>query len=95
MGGFENLPRSTELMYHHVAREIFDWKGADNSMPSTIGERETVVYERDLPLPDKVKNSYHVNVHALLIDRNTGEIITAASAKVSDWTDVSGLFGRR
>jgi hypothetical protein len=90
MGGFENLPSSTELMYSHVAREIFDWKGADNSVPSSIGERETVVYKRELPLPASVKNTNHLNVHALLIDRNTGEIVTAASSKVSDWTGVSG-----
>lgn len=99
MNGMESKSNPFEYTYHNVALEIFDWQGADGSVPATLAARETSKYERTITVPEAVlrdqtvHNLKNLKVHALLIDRKTGEILTAASSPVTDTNSIESVEG--
>lgn len=82
MGGFENLPNpvpASLMVYDDVARAIHpEFKGMPNSLPKEITAGEIISYEFSIDIPKTVINKDELEIIALLIDRNTGEICNAA-----------------
>lgn len=95
MGGFEDLGSRTMLTYSGVAREIIDWKGRAGTIPSNVEQGETCEYSTTFSVPEPDGDSHaRTKVAVLLIDRKTGEILTAGRAPISDpYIDMSGVEG--
>ncbi|MDE6097295.1 MAG: hypothetical protein K2G24_00235 [Muribaculaceae bacterium] len=97
MGGFENKSNPVSLMYNDVARRIDNWNGTGGNLPAELRKGETYRYEAEMPIASPIlQNHANTNVIALLIDRNTGEIVTAAKCKIDensavDEIDMSGV----
>lgn len=94
MGGFEDLPSPTPLMYNDVARDIYNWSGNSQAVPKSIVKGEEYTYSRDVSLArcKSLKNAQldKVNIIALLIDRVTGEILNGAKCRIGGHS-VSGV----
>lgn len=86
MGGFENQGRYAPLVYNDVARGIFNGFNGTPSFPPSIKEEQVYQNEYRLTIPSNVDNKSNIEVIALLIDNETGEIINAC--KCSDFNDV-------
>lgn len=87
MGGFESQAGYTLVVYDDVARSIFGlWEGMSGSVPSEVVCDEVYNYKCTISLPeniDKVENTQYV---ALLIDKNSEEIL---NADVIGYSDIS------
>lgn len=95
MGGFEKEGKYVSLIYNDVARSISGWDGSLGSLPARIerGKKydftetmslrpETVLDEEGNPMMHKQQKHGDTNVIALLIDRSTKEIVTAAKCHI-------------
>lgn len=95
MFGFEDMPNPVSLMYDHVARDIFNWDGLPEAVPSDIRKGESYSYSRTIPImaPLPERGHIHYNVIALLIDRESGEIVNAATCRIADAVEpeITGL----
>jgi len=86
MGGYELLPSSVpanQMVYDHVGRALLGgYAGQANSVPSAIGDGQTVSYTFNYTVP---ATSNIANMHAVLvlIDQDNGEIINAKSAELA------------
>lgn len=81
MYGFEDLGGWVSLMYNDVARAIYNWLGNPASLPSSMEKYRTYRYEETIPVVTAPGKLADANFIALLIDRSTGEIVTAAKCK--------------
>lgn len=70
------------MAFNDVARGIYDWKGAEGTVPETVEEGVTYSHDYSLVLPDNIQDKRNIRIVALLIDCNTGEILNAAQTKV-------------
>ena len=82
-------------MYDHVARDIFNWDGLPEAVPSDIRKGESYSYSRTIPImaPLPERGHIHYNVIALLINRESGEIVNAATCRIADAVEpeITGL----
>lgn len=85
MGGWENLPIYASVDFDHVARGIYDYEGIKGSLPSELSSTEKYTFSKDIDLPT-VQKKTNLHLVALLIDANTGLIMNAAKAKITDGT---------
>lgn len=88
MYGFESLGSRVSLMYNDVARAIYNWQGKPGSLPEAIQAGKTYQYEETIPMVTEAAKHGDANLIALLIDRSTGEIVTAAKCKIDK---ISGI----
>lgn len=90
MGGFEKEGGVVMVTYNDVAREIFDWDGASNSLPSTVTAGTTYRWSRSLSLA-KCKDVTKVKVIAFIVDRKTKEIVNSVRVSLGKNTGVDGV----
>lgn len=83
MGGFENKSSTVSLMFNDVARNIFHWNGLTGSIPTkmTAGNTHYTDFEMPIAANGTIKHA-DTNIIALLINKGTGEIVTAAKCKI-------------
>lgn len=82
-GGFEDKPQAVALMYNDVARVIYDWQGAQGSIPTDV--EKDMVYDYEIPVSMRyATNPANCTLIALLIDRSTGKIITGCKKKLNE-----------
>lgn len=77
MGGFEHMPGQVYLTFNNVARGIWDFTGLQNSIPVNIEKKVTYKYSYQLTIPTDIRNQKNLEVVALLLDSNSGEIVQA------------------
>lgn len=77
MGGWENKGSSVRTEYKHVARNIYEYYGLANSIPSQVTKGEPMVFNYDLPL-ENVSNVEKSSIVVLLLDNESGTILNAA-----------------
>lgn len=78
MGGFENLPNPTPVIYNDVARGIFpSLTGVEGSVPAVISACTDYSYEYSLPMPKNCDDYANLKLTVLLYDAKTGEIVNA------------------
>lgn len=88
MGGYEFLPDpvpAADMVYQDVARGIFNsFKGIAGSVPSELVAGQAYEYNYTLTLPAAVKNIDEIEIIALLLDRESGEILNAEKIASSE-----------
>lgn len=89
-GGFENMPQAVPLIYNDVARQIYDWNGAEGSIPSKVENGMAYDYEKAISLRT-VTRPWMSTCIALLIDRSTGRIVTGGKLKLGSFTGVDNV----
>ncbi len=85
IGGYESMPdRIIGATFHEVARAIYDnYKGIPGSVPANCAAGEECVFEFTTDIPESVKNIDNVQIIAMLIDMNSGEIMNADIANAT------------
>lgn len=81
MRGWEDKGSSVSMIYNDVAREIFDWNGAEGSIPVNVEAGNTYTWVKTLSLA-KCTNHDKVKVTAFVADRKTYEILNAIRAQL-------------
>lgn len=88
MGGFENESYFVNLIYNDVARGIYPgFNGDAGSLPNTIKEGQIYNYNYQLKVPDNVDCKSNIEVVALLINQESGEIINACKCQFAKKDD--------
>lgn len=82
VGDWSNYPSVVSIDMEHVAREIFGYRGLENSVPRNVKSDEQMQFTTTLNLPSKVQTPDNINVIALLYNSNTGLIENAAKCKI-------------
>lgn len=75
-----------DATFNHVARAIYDCNGIAGSLPGQAVVGETMYHHYTIEVPASVADLNNCSVVALLIDNESGEIVTAAKAKVGTAT---------
>ncbi|MCM1005429.1 MAG: Omp28-related outer membrane protein [Prevotella sp.] len=88
MGGWEGKETRVSMVYDHIARTIVDWDGATGAIPANVELGERYIHERNVTLKDSW-NKDKISVIAMLIDKSTGEIVTAAKCPIGTSFDAS------
>lgn len=88
MYGWEDKPGYVSMVFNDVAREIFDWEGAEGSIPQNVTTGNTYKWTKTLSL-DKCTNPDNVKVTAFVADRKTYEILNAIRAKLGTSVSIS------
>ena len=90
MGGFEDLPNpipAEQMVYDHVARGIYQsFTGVLRSIPSTIVKGVANPHTYKIRMPNTVDKTENLELVAMVLDMETGEILNAEKAKVVDNT---------
>lgn len=93
MGGFEDLPNpipADQMVYDHVARGIYQsFTGVLRSIPSTLVKGVANPHSYKIRMPGTVSKTENLELVALVLDMETGEILNAEKTKVVD--TVSGI----
>lgn len=87
MGGYELLGLyvpSADLPFQHVARSIDDYNGTDESLISQPVAGESYDYDCKIEVPESVLEVSNIKLIALLLNRDSGEIINAARIAYTD-----------
>lgn len=93
LGGLENEGSYISLMFNDVARGIYSgFNGVMGSVPSTIIGGEVYSYDYSMLLPDNIDNKANVEIVAMLINQNSGEIVNACKCKLKDGSsNITGI----
>ena len=91
--GWESEGRRVSTMYNDVARAIHNWTGKEGSVPSDITGRVAYTYEDEIPLKTEVSKQGDMHLIALLINKTTGEIVTAAKCVPGKITGAAEALG--
>ncbi len=87
VGGFELLANpvpASDMYYRHVGRELLGgYSGAQNSVPSSISNGQSIAYTFNANLPS-FYNSKKVHLIGLLIDQINGEVLNAYQIKLDN-----------
>ena len=70
--------------FNNVARDIYNCWGIENSLTGKISNGEAKNHKLSISTPSTIANFDKVNVIALLFDNESGEIVTAAKAKLGE-----------
>ena len=82
MGGFENLPSPTPVVFNDVARGIYpSLTGVEGCLPATISACTDYSYEYTFQMPKNCDNYSNLKLTVLLYDAVTGEIVNADRMK--------------
>lgn len=84
VGPFSTEGRTVVIDMQHVAREIFGFRGLENSIPTTVKAEEPVTFTKTLTIPASVRDVKNLNVIAMLFNNRTGLIENAAQARVGE-----------
>lgn len=81
------------VVYDDVARMASAALNGENVIPDQVNEEETFTNEHVFNLDKyvKVKDTDHMNLCVLLIDRSTGKIVNSASVKLSECNAIGGV----
>ncbi len=82
--GWQNKPRSVEMYYNDVARQLNRFKGLAESIPAVVKSGETYTYEYEMTLTNAISNFDHLNYVAYLINLKTGVVENADVVK-TEW----------
>lgn len=84
---------ASQMVYHHVAREIYpSYSGAQGSVPTTIAFEDEITYSFSEPLPSSVLNPNHVKVAVILLNQNNGgEVVNADEKKLTNVVSLDEL----
>lgn len=89
MGGFENLPSWTSVIYNDVARGIYpSHDGVEGSVPATIVSCTDYEYEYTIPVPRNCDDYSNLKLTILLYDAKTGEIVNADRVVLPEGKDI-------
>ena len=92
MYGWENKPGSVQVMYNDVARRIDHWNGKD-VFPASLSRGQEYTYDETVPVGSPQRQKIEdTTVAALLIDRSTGEIVTAAKCRVGEKSSTGDIM---
>lgn len=87
--GYEKLGRRIALVYDDVVRSVYGGTtGVKGSVPSEIHQGQTYEYQYVLPLPSNVDCKSNIEVVALLIDQEDGQIANACKCSFNKNADV-------
>lgn len=89
MGGFENLPSEVYIDMNHVARDIVNYEGIENSVPSSFEADQELNYTQTLDIPYSVQDANNLSVAVLLLNGRTGKVVNAAKTKVGSSSTAS------
>ena len=88
MGGYENLGDpvpAADMVYDHVARVILDgFYGTTGSIPADVMADGVYTQTYDYTIPDYM-NDVNINVIAMVLDGETGQILNADKVHLSDF----------
>lgn len=79
-----NQAGSYTATFNNVARGIYECWGIQNSLSGKITNGEAKNHKLSISTPSTIANFDKVNVIALLFDNESGEIVTAAKAKLGE-----------
>lgn len=79
--GWGDKDSRVSTVFNDVARGIYDYNGVSGSVPGVINVGDTYNYEYTFTLPSNVANKDNVNIVAMLINGETGEIMNADKVK--------------
>lgn len=91
VGEWSTIGTYPEVDMQHVAREIFGFRGIENSIPKSVKGETPVYFTQTLELNDRVQNPDNINVIALLFNTRTGYIENAAEARVGKASATVGI----
>lgn len=86
LAGLAGLGAEYDATFNHVARGIYDCNGIVGSLPGQAVVGETMYHHYTIEVPASVVDLNNCSVVAMLIDNESGEIVTAAKAKVGTAT---------
>ncbi len=79
-------------IFNDVSRGIYDLNGIAGSLDGiTFTEGKYEIHNYSLAIPSSVKNVENLKVAVLLLDMETGEVVTAEQAKVGESNFATGL----
>ena len=88
LGGLEKEGQYIYMTYNDVARGIYDgFNGVEGSLPKTVKSGETYNYEYRLRLPQNIDNKANIEVVAMIINQDSGEIANACKCKFDGKAD--------
>lgn len=76
--------RSYVANFNHVARGIYDCFGIEGSLSGSISSNEIKTHTYTIPVPETISNLANLSVVAMLIDSESGEIVTAEKVKAGE-----------
>lgn len=82
--GWEDKPRSYQMYYNDVARQLNRFKGLPESIPAEVKAGQTYTFEYTMSLTNAISNFDHLNYIAYLINLQTGVIENADIVK-TEW----------
>ena len=86
--GYEKLGRHVVLVYNDVVRSVYGGAaGVEGSVPSEIHQGQTYEYQYELPLPSNVKCKSNIEVVALLMNQENGQIVNACKCSFNKNAD--------
>ena len=91
VGEWSTMGTYPSVDMQHVAREIYGYRGIENSIPKSVKGETPVYFTQTLELNDRVKNPDNLNVIALLFNTRTGLIENAAEARVGQASATVGI----
>ncbi|MDE6301892.1 MAG: hypothetical protein K2M19_09280 [Muribaculaceae bacterium] len=87
---FDKLPAKTPVTYNDVARDLIDFPGIANSLPTSIKGGKDIAYSFDLPLRNVTSDKF--NVIALVTDNVTGEVLNTVVTKAAKNNSVNSAI---
>lgn len=88
LGGLEKEGAYIYMTYNDVARGIYDgFNGVEGSLPSTIKSGVVYNYDYRLRLPRNIDHKSNIEVVAMLINQESGEIVNAYKCSYDGKTD--------
>lgn len=90
MDGWENMSSRVNTVFDHVARDIFDFAGLPNSVPTSVVKNQPNNFSTTVSAAhvSNIENAYIV---ALLIDTKSGRIENAAQAYLGSESSISDI----
>ncbi len=84
-------PASYSTTFNHVARQIDNLNGIENSLSGAIETGKMKTHTYTLTLPSTIEDLSKTTLIAMLLDNTGGEVITAIKAKIGE--SVTGVGG--
>ena len=90
MDGWERKGSRVNMLFNHVARDIFGAYGLDNSLPVSVNNKQQYTYSMALST-DNVGDVNNCQVIALVINSKTGQIENAARTSLRGQAGVGNI----
>lgn len=90
--GFEDMPSTCTLPMYDIARTIVpDMNGVKGSIPASVEKGKTYTYTHVAKLPTSIVDTANINVVAILINANTGEIVNGETSSITTGTNEDAI----